>query len=159
MSNRGYCRQIHFFRNIPPIIFSNFNYDQLVVKTKFKGLKRQSSGKITDRWLNDVCSKWRHCPTVGMVFKNFFLQNIPLITFNNFNFDQLVVKTKFKSLIWQLVKLLKKYQMMSLNDVICPTLGKVCKNIFFRIFLLIYPTTSTMINLSWKPSLRAWNGN
>ena len=29
-----------FFQNISLIIFNNFNYDKLVVKTKFKGLKR-----------------------------------------------------------------------------------------------------------------------
>ena len=31
----------YFFQNISIIIFNTFNYDQLVMQTKFKALKRQ----------------------------------------------------------------------------------------------------------------------
>ena len=39
------------------------------------------------------------CPTLGMVCKNIFLQNIPLIIFN---YDQFVANGKFKGLKHQL---------------------------------------------------------
>ena len=56
------------FQNIFIIIlYNNFTYDQLVVKTKFKGLKRQLSSKITEERLNDVIY-----PTLGMVCTIFF---------------------------------------------------------------------------------------
>ena len=57
------------------------------------------------------------------------IQNVPLIIYDNFNYNHLVVKTKFKGLNGnKVVKFLKNDQMTSLNDVICPTLGMVCKN-------------------------------
>ena len=88
-------------QNIPFFIFKNFNHDQLVVKIKFKGLKRQLRSQITEKLLIEV-SKWRHMSDTGhgMHKKNF--QNIPFIIFNNFDHDQLLVKTNFKGLKWQL---------------------------------------------------------
>ena len=96
MSDTRHGMQNLFFQNIPLIIFNNFNHDQHVVKTKFKGLKRQWSSKTTKEQLNDV-SKWRQMPNTRHGMNNFF-QNIPPIIFNNFNHDPLVVKTKFKGL-------------------------------------------------------------
>ena len=49
MSDTGHGMQKLFFQNIPLIIFTNFNHDQGVVKTRFKGLKRQLSCQITEK--------------------------------------------------------------------------------------------------------------
>ena len=49
MCDTGHGMQKIIFQNIPLIILNNFNYDQLVVKTKFKGLKRQLSSQITEK--------------------------------------------------------------------------------------------------------------
>ena len=135
------------FQNIPLLILNNFNHYQLVVRTKFKGLRRQLSSPITEKLLSNV-SKWRHMSDTGHDMQK-KIQNIPFIIFNNFNNDQLVLKINYKGLKRHLSsQILKK--------VTCPTLGMVCKNIFFFwIFPLIYSTNSTMNNLSRKPNLRA----
>ena len=62
------------------------------MKNKFKGLKRQQSSKITEKLLNDA-SKWRHMSESGHDIHMHFFQNIPLIILNNFNHDDIVVKT------------------------------------------------------------------
>ena len=135
------------FQNIPLIPFNNFNHDQLAVKTKLKCLKRQLSNQIIEKWSSGV-SKWHHMSDNGMVCKSSFSKYSPYPIPQL----QLVVKTNSKGLKRQLSsQIIEKW----LNDVICPTLGMVCKNFFFKIFLLSYRTTSTMINLSWKASLRA----
>ena len=57
MSETGHDMQNLFLR-IFLLIYSTTVCDQVVVKTKFKGLKRKFSSQITEKWLNDV-SKWR----------------------------------------------------------------------------------------------------
>ena len=54
MSDTRHGMQKLFFQNIPLIIFNNFNFDQLVVKIKFKGLKLQLSSRNTEKLLYDV---------------------------------------------------------------------------------------------------------
>ena len=67
--------------------------DRLVVsKTKFKGWKWQLSSNINEEWLNDI-SKWRHMSESGHDIHMHFFQSIPLIILNNFNHDDIVVKT------------------------------------------------------------------
>ena len=56
--------QEQLFQNIPLNIFNNFKYDQLVLKIKFKDLKRQLSSQITEKYLNEI-SKWRHMAETG----------------------------------------------------------------------------------------------
>ena len=73
-----------FFLNISLLIFSNFNHDQLVLKSKFKGLKWQLSSKITEKLLNDV-SKGRQMSETWYFMKR-KIQNVPLMMINNFNF-------------------------------------------------------------------------
>jgi hypothetical protein len=91
---------------------------------------RIQSSKISEKWPNDV-TEWRHISNTRHGVQKLFFQNIPLIIFNNFNYDRLVMKTKFKGLHSnKVVRFLKNDQMTSLNDVICPTLGMVCKNFF-----------------------------
>ena len=75
-------------------ILNKLNHDQLVMKTNFKGLKRQLSSQITEKLVNDA-SKWRHMSDNGHVWRK-KIQNITFIIFNNFTHDQLVVKTKLK---------------------------------------------------------------
>ena len=48
MSDTGHGMQKPFFQNISLEIFNNFNCDQFVVKTNFKGLKWQLSSQITE---------------------------------------------------------------------------------------------------------------
>ena len=84
MSDTGYCMQKPFSKRKNLIIFYNFNHDQLGVKTKFKGLKRQLSSKINGKWINDL-SKLRHISNTVYGMQNFFYQNIPLNLFNYFN--------------------------------------------------------------------------
>ena len=48
MSDTGMVCKNFVFHDIPFNIFNNFNHDQLVVKTKFRGLKRQLSNQITE---------------------------------------------------------------------------------------------------------------
>ena len=43
----------NFFPNNSFDVFNNFKYDQIFVKSKFKGLRRQLSSKITEELLND----------------------------------------------------------------------------------------------------------
>ena len=50
----GMVRKNISFQDISLDIFSNFNHDQLVLKTMFEGLKRQLSSHITEKLLNDV---------------------------------------------------------------------------------------------------------
>ena len=51
-------------QNIPLIILISFNHDQIFLETKFQGLKRQVSGKNTEKWHNDV-PKWRRTLETG----------------------------------------------------------------------------------------------
>ena len=64
---------------------------QLVVKTKFKGLNRP------EKRLNDVL-KWRHMYNTGHSIQKKFSEYFTYHISNNFNYDQLAVKTKFKGL-------------------------------------------------------------
>ena len=58
----GHSIKLIFFQNVPLIMLKNFKHDQIFLKNKFQGLKRQLSGKISDKWkkmtfLNDVIHK------------------------------------------------------------------------------------------------------
>ena len=95
MSKTGHGMKKRFFQNISLDIITNFNCDQFVMKTKFKGLKRQFSSPLlkNDRMtsLNDVI-----CLTLGMIWKN----NIFKVIFQCVG--QFSVKNKFKGLKRQL---------------------------------------------------------
>ena len=48
MLDMGHGIKLFFFQNVSLIVLNNFNHDHLFLKTKFQGLKRQSSGKISE---------------------------------------------------------------------------------------------------------------
>ena len=48
MSNTGHGMQKDFFQTIPLITSNSLNHNQFVVKSKFKGLKRQLISQITE---------------------------------------------------------------------------------------------------------------
>ena len=50
------CKNV-FFKIFLLSCRTTYNHDQLVVKSKSKGLKRQLSRQITEKWLNDA--RWR----------------------------------------------------------------------------------------------------
>ena len=69
--------------------------------------------------------------------KNLF-QNIPFTIFSNFNYGQLVLKTKLEGLK-------RQWRSQIIGHI-------VCKKDFFRICLFLCSKTSTIIYLSWEPS-------
>ena len=66
----GTVRKIYYFQNIYFIMLNNFNYAQLSLKNKIKGLERQWVSKITS--MNDII-----CKKPDTIWKIPFVQNIP----------------------------------------------------------------------------------
>ena len=94
--------------------------------------------------------------TLGMVYKVFFFQNISLIIFNNFKYDQGSVKTKLKGLNGNgVVKLLKWLNDVSKWHDISDT-GHVMKIFFSENIPLIILNNFKYYQLV---VLRAQNGN
>ena len=49
MLDMGHGIKLFFFQNVSLIVLNNFKHDQLYLKSKFQGLKRQLSGKINEK--------------------------------------------------------------------------------------------------------------
>ena len=84
-------KKANFVQNFPLIMLNNFYHERLFPKTKFQGLKRQSSGKINE---NDKMTSLNHVSHQKreMIWKEYFFQNVSLMMIINFNHNRNIIK-------------------------------------------------------------------
>ena len=70
------------------MMMNNFNRDQLFLRTKFQGSKRQSCSEISEKWKNYVF-KWRQASETGHYIKTGIFQNVFLMMMITFNHDKI----------------------------------------------------------------------